>query len=157
MKISLVVVGKTDQKYVKEGFDVFYKRVSRYVPIEYIELTDVKNAASLSRELLKQKEGELILAKAAGADFLVLLDENGRELPSVEFAHFLEDRMNQSVRNLMFVIGGAYGFSEAVYQQARAKLSLSKMTFSHQLIRLIFVEQLYRGFTIIRGEPYHHV
>jgi len=157
MKISLVVVGKTDQKYVKEGFEVFYKRVSRYVPIEYIELADVKNAASLSRELLKQKEGELILAKAAGADFLVLLDENGRELSSVEFAHFLEDRMNQSVRNLMFVIGGAYGFSEAVYEQARAKLSLSKMTFSHQLIRLIFVEQLYRGFTIIRGEPYHHV
>lgn len=156
MKITLLVIGKTDKSYIKEAVEVYAKRLVHYIPFEMQIIPDVKNAKKLSTDQLKQKEGELILSCVPAGSELVLLDEVGKEFSSTGFAAFLEKRMIASTRQLCFVIGGAYGFSEQVYQKADLKFSLSKMTFSHQMVRMIFVEQLYRAFTITKGEPYHH-
>ena len=156
MKISLVTVGKTDVKWVREGLDLYVSRLSHYVPFALDEIPELKHAASLSRSQVKEREGELVLRRIKDADEVILLDERGREMRSVELAAFLEEKISRGGRDLVFVIGGAYGFSEKVYARADAKLSLSRMTFSHQMVRTIFAEQLYRAFTIIKGEPYHH-
>ena len=156
MKISLVTVGKTDVKWVREGLDLYVSRLSHYIPFTLDEIPELKNAASLSRSQVKEKEGELVLRRIKDADEVILLDERGREMRSVELAAFLEEKISRGGRDLVFVIGGAYGFSEKVYARADARLSLSRMTFSHQMVRTIFAEQLYRAFTIIKGEPYHH-
>ena len=156
MKIKLIVIGKTDQSYLQDGIQLYHKRIPHYLPFEYQAIPDIKNTRKLSEEQQKGKEGELILGQIRAGDELFLLDEKGKSYRSIEFARFLEQKMLGGVKNLVFVIGGPYGFSDTVYQKATGKLSLSKMTFSHQLIRLIFSEQLYRALTILKGEPYHH-
>ncbi len=156
MKITLVVIGKTDLSYLQEGIAIFSKRLKHYVPFEIKIIPDLKKAKNLSQTLHKNKEGALILQKTAGINDLVLLDEGGKSFSSREFAVFLQKKMVAGTKELVFVIGGAYGFSEEVYKKAEHKVSLSKMTFSHQMIRLFFVEQVYRAFTIINNEPYHN-
>ncbi|MBQ3722177.1 MAG: 23S rRNA (pseudouridine(1915)-N(3))-methyltransferase RlmH [Bacteroidales bacterium] len=156
MKISLITVGKTDVKWVREGLDLYVSRLSHYVPFTLDEIPELKNVSSLTQDQIKEKEGELVLKRIKDADEVILLDERGKELRSVELAAFLEDKLARGGRDLVFVIGGAYGFSGRMYDRADAKLSLSRMTFSHQMVRTIFAEQLYRAFTIIKGEPYHH-
>ena len=156
MKITLLTVGKTDIKWVKEGLEMYRSRLKHYINFELTEIPELKNVSALSREQIKLREGELILRQVKAGDFLVLMDERGKEYRSLQFASMLEDRMNRGGKDMIFVIGGAYGFSEEVYSRADDKISLSKMTFSHQLVRTIFAEQLYRAFTIMRGEPYHH-
>lgn len=156
MKITLLTVGKTDVKWVREGLELYSSRLVHYIPFSLVEIPELKNVSALSQDQIKSREGELILKHLKPADELVLLDEHGRELRSVEFAEFIEGRLSRSSRDLVFVIGGAYGFSGDVYSRADSKISLSKMTFSHQMVRTIFAEQLYRAFTIMRGEPYHH-
>lgn len=157
MKATLLVIGKTDKDFVKKGIDEYQKRLVHYLPFEFKIIPDLKNTKNLSENQQKQKEGELILEKLKPTDTLILLDENGKEFSSVGFSKFMEQKMVSGTRNLVFVIGGPYGFSEEVYKKAQGKVSLSKMTFSHQMIRMIFIEQLYRAMTIIKGEPYHHV
>lgn len=156
MKIKLVVVGKTEEDYLKEGVAVYEGRLKRYLPYENIVLPALKNAKNMSVPEQKKKEGEMILQAAASADTMILLDEGGKTYTSVEFAQSLRQHMNSGIKNLIFVIGGPYGFSEDVYKRANGKLSLSKMTFSHQMVRLFFAEQLYRAMTILNNEPYHH-
>lgn len=156
MKISLITVGKTDVKWVREGLELYVSRLSHYVPFALEEIPELKNVSALTREQIKDKEGEGILKRIKAGDEVVLLDERGRELRSVELAAWLREKLSRSGRDLVFVIGGAYGFSQAVYDRSDASLSLSRMTFSHQMVRTIFAEQLYRAFTIIKGEPYHH-
>ena len=156
MRITLLTVGKTDVKWVREGLELYVSRLSHYVPFTLLEIPELKNVSALSREQIKEKEGELILKNLKPSDELILLDEHGKEFRSVEFASFLSERLLRGSRDLVFAVGGAYGFSQAVYDQASGKLSLSRMTFSHQMVRTIFAEQLYRAFTIIKGEPYHH-
>ncbi|MBW8334422.1 MAG: 23S rRNA (pseudouridine(1915)-N(3))-methyltransferase RlmH [Prolixibacteraceae bacterium] len=156
MKISLIVIGKTDEAYLQKGLEIFLKRIPHYVPFEMKVIPDIKNAKNLSGEQQKDKEGELILQQILPSDELLLLDENGLEASSVDFARFLEKKMLSGIKRMVFVIGGPYGFSGNVYSRAIGKVSLSKMTFSHQMVRLIFAEQLYRAFTILKGEPYHH-
>ncbi|NJN33426.1 MAG: 23S rRNA (pseudouridine(1915)-N(3))-methyltransferase RlmH [Saprospiraceae bacterium] len=155
MKIELWQVGKTDFDYLKEGIILYEKRLKHYVSFDISTISDVKNAP-LSIEQLKTKEGEQILSKLSKDDFLVLLDERGLEFSSRAFADFIATKQMVSTKKMVFQIGGAFGFSEAVYARANAKISLSKMTFSHQMIRLFFVEQLYRAFTILKGEKYHN-
>ena len=156
MRFTLLTVGKTDIKWVSEGLEVYSSRLRHYIPFEIKEIPELKNASSLSRDQIRTAEGKLILKNLRDSDEVVLLDEHGREFRSVEFASMLEKRLSASARDLVVVIGGAYGFSTEVYERASSKISLSKMTFSHQMVRTIFVEQLYRAFTIIRGESYHH-
>jgi len=156
MKITLLTVGKTDVKWVREGLDLYMSRLMHYVPFCLEEIPQLRNASALSREQVKEREGGLILNKLKATDEVILLDERGKELRSLELAALLEEKLSRSPRDLVFVIGGAYGFSRAVYERADARLSLSKMTFSHQMVRTIFAEQLYRAMTIIKGEPYHH-
>lgn len=156
MKITLLTVGKTDKDWVKQGMDIYVSRLKHYIPFSITEIPELKNVSALSREQIKAKEGELILKNVKPADNLVLLDERGKEYSSVEFAKVLQDKINYEGKDIVFVIGGAYGFSEDVYRRANSKMSLSRMTFSHQMVRAIFAEQLYRSFTIIKGEPYHH-
>ena len=156
MKIALLTVGKTDKDWVKQGLDIYVSRLKHYIQFIITEIPELKNAASLSRDQIKGKEGELILKNVKQADTLILLDERGKEYSSTEFAKVLQDKINYEGKDIVFVIGGAYGFSDEVYRRANSKISLSRMTFSHQIIRLIFLEQLYRAFTIIKGEPYHH-
>ena len=156
MRLTLLTVGRTDVKWVREGLDLYCSRLTHYVPFSLVEIPQLKNAGSLSREQIEVKEGELILAAVKPSDEVILLDEHGKEFRSVEFASFISERLSRSGRDIVFVIGGAYGFSPEVYSRADSKLSLSKMTFSHQMVRTIFAEQLYRAFTIIKGEPYHH-
>ena len=156
MNIELLTVGKTDVKWVKEGLDVYVARLQHYVPFKVTEIPELKKAQSLSREQIKEKEGALILKHLSQADTLILLDEHGIEYRSTEFAGMLEKYMLQGTRNLVFAVGGAYGFSEEVHARARAKMALSKMTFTHQMVRTVFAEQLYRAFTILKGEPYHN-
>ena len=156
MRLTLLTVGKTDIPWVREGLEMYISRLGHYVPFSLREIPELKGVSALSRDQIKKKEGELILDQVRPSDEVILLDEHGREYRSVEFAAWLERRLAASGRDLVFVIGGAYGFSEAVYARADGKLSLSKMTWSHQLVRTIFAEQLYRAFTILRGEPYHH-
>ncbi|MBQ3997232.1 MAG: 23S rRNA (pseudouridine(1915)-N(3))-methyltransferase RlmH [Bacteroidales bacterium] len=156
MKITLLTVGKTDVKWVKEGLDLYVSRLSHYVQFSLVEIPELKNVSAFSQAQIKEKEGDLILAAIRPSDEVILLDEHGKEFRSVEFARFLEERMARSGRDMVFVIGGAYGFSQKVYERSDRKMSLSAMTFSHQMVRTIFAEQLYRAFTIMRGEPYHH-
>ena len=156
MRIMLVMVGKTDKRYLIEGFEEYVKRLSRYVRFEVRVLPDLRNTKSMSMEQQQQKEGASILAALADVQEVLLLDEHGKMPTSKEFAASLQHRMVHGQRDLAFVIGGPYGFSPEVRQRANGTMSLSKLTFSHQMVRLIFVEQLYRAFTIIAGEPYHH-
>ena len=156
MKITLLTVGKTDVKWVRDGLELYVSRLVHYVPFQLREIPELKNVSALDREQVKAREGELILKALKPSDEVVLLDEGGREFRSMEFASWLEERISRGSRDIVFVVGGAYGFSPEVYSRADSKLSLSKMTFSHQMVRTIFAEQLYRAFTIIRGEPYHH-
>jgi len=156
MKIQLIVVGKTNQDFTQKGVDEFCNRLKYYIPFELDIIPDIKNTKNLSREQQREKEGELILKYIHTGDFVVLLDERGKEFSSLQFADYIEKKKHLTNKKLIFVIGGAYGFSEKVYQVASEKVSLSKMTFSHQMVRLIFVEQLYRAMTILNNEPYHH-
>ena len=156
LRITLLTVGKTDIKWVAEGLEVYASRLRHYISFEIKEIPELKGASSLSREQSKTAERKLILKNLRDSDELVLLDEHGKELRSIEFASMLEKRLATVSKDLVFVIGGAYGFSPEVYSRANSKISLSKMTFSHQMVRTIFAEQLYRAFTIIRGESYHH-
>ncbi len=156
MKIKLLVVGKTDEIPLSELINMFEKRIKSFVSFDLKILPGIKNTKNLSGKEQKSKEGQLILSKLNPSDRVILLDEKGKEMTSVEFAGFLQKNMNSGIKNLVFIIGGPYGFSQAVYQRAQQKISLSQMTFSHQLIRLIFLEQLYRAFTIIHHHPYHN-
>ena len=156
MKIALRVIGKHHATYVEEGCQLFAQRITRYNPFEVLVLPDVKQAGQLSPDQLKKKEGTLILEKLAPGDSLWLLDEKGKRFDSAGFARFLQERLLHERGRLIFLIGGAYGFDETVYKQAQGRLSLSDMTMNHQLVRIVFLEQLYRGFTILRNEPYHH-
>lgn len=156
MQIKLLAIGKTDNKQLQQLMDDYQKRLGHYIKFNLEIIPDIKNAKNLSEGQQKQKEGELILSKVSKSDALILLDENGKQMDSVGFSQYLQKHMNSGIKQLVFVIGGPYGFSKEVYQQAQGKLSLSKMTFSHQMVRLFFIEQLYRGFTILRNEPYHH-
>ncbi len=156
MKITLLVVGKTDVAWLREGIDVYVKRLKHYVSFELEVIPDLKRSKNLSIDQQKQKEGELILDKMAPGKEIHLFDEGGKTFSSRELASFFEQKMLGSLKELVFVIGGPYGFSEDVYRQAHSKISLSKLTFSHQMVRLLCVEQVYRAFTILKGEPYHH-
>lgn len=156
MKIKLLAVGKTDQPALNELIDNYQKRLKHYITFEIEIIPDVKNAKSLNQSQLKEKEGQLILSKIQSGDVLVLLDEKGKHYRSIEFSDYLQKKMNAATKQLIFVIGGPFGFSDAVYDTAQEKISLSKMTFSHQMIRLFLTEQIYRSFTILKNEPYHH-
>jgi 23S rRNA (pseudouridine1915-N3)-methyltransferase len=156
MQIKLLAIGKTDHKQLQQLMDDYQKRLGHYIKFHLEIIPDIKNVKNLSEAQQKQKEGALILNKVTTTDALILLDENGKQMDSVGFSQYLQKYMNSGIKQLVFVIGGPYGFSEEVYQKAQGKLSLSKMTFSHQMVRLFFIEQLYRGFTILRNEPYHH-
>ena len=156
MEISLIVIGKTNARYLQEGIDEYIKRLKHYIPYSITVLPDIKNTKKLTEEQQKEAEGKLMLDALKPGDCLVLLDESGKEFTSVAFADYLQRKMNAGLRRLVFVIGGPYGFSQSVYDRADEKISLSKMTFSHEMIRLFFTEQIYRAMTIQRGEPYHH-
>lgn len=156
MKISIFTLGATQESYLKEGIALYEKRIRHYVPFELICLNEPRNMKSQPESVLKEQEGKILLTALEKSDQTVLLDVEGKQLNSVAFSVFIQRAMNMGTRNLGFIIGGAYGFSKEVYQEVPERLSLSSMTFSHQLIRLVFLEQLYRAFTIIRGEPYHH-
>ena len=155
MKTILILVGKTTDKHFQAGISDYVERIGHYMPFDIVTIPELKNTKSLSEEQQKTMEGELILKQLQPSDTLVLLDEHGKELRSIELAKWLEQKQ-QTARRLVFVIGGPYGFSEVVYSRANEKLSLSKLTFSHQMVRLVFTEQIYRACTIIKGEPYHH-
>ena len=156
MNIKLIAIGKTDNKNLQTLIDDYAKRLSFYIKFEIEIIADIKNAKNLPESQQKEKEGELILSKLQPTDQLILMDENGKTFSSIEFANELQKKMNSGIKTLVFVIGGPYGFSDAVYSKATSKISLSAMTFSHQMVRLFVVEQLYRGFTILKNEPYHH-
>lgn len=155
MKITLLVVGKTTSAQVESLIQEYQKRLTHYLPFALQVIPELKNTKALTPDQQKQAEGEMILRAVAQSADLVLLDEHGKEFRSIEFADYIQKKMS-SGRDVVFVVGGPYGFSEAVYQRANGKISLSKMTFSHQMVRLFFVEQIYRAMTILRGEPYHH-
>lgn len=155
MKITLLVVGRTTNAHIESLIQEYQKRLTHYIPFTIQVIPELKNTKSLTADQQKQAEGELILRATPPTNDLVLLDEHGKEFRSIEFADYLQKKMS-SGRDLVYAIGGPYGFSDAVYQRADSKISLSKMTFSHQMIRLFFVEQTYRAMTILRGEPYHH-
>jgi len=156
MKLTLLVVGKTDKTFIKEATEEYIKRLRHYIPFEMEVIPDVKKTRNLTFEQQKTKEGESILSKDFSGKEMHLFDENGQMFSSREFARFLEKKMLSGLKELVFVIGGPYGFSDEVYKKADTKISLSRMTFSHQMARLLCVEQFYRAFTIIKGEPYHH-
>ncbi len=156
MKTALITVGKTTDKHIVSLIEEYVQRLKHYINFEIVVIHELKNTKSLTAEQQKRNEGELIMKQIQQGDVVVLLDEHGKELRSVEFADWMVNKMNTTNKRLVFIIGGPYGFSPDVYCIAHEKLSLSKMTFSHQMIRLIFVEQIYRAMTIIKGEPYHH-
>ncbi|MGV3508076.1 MAG: 23S rRNA (pseudouridine(1915)-N(3))-methyltransferase RlmH [Sphingobacteriaceae bacterium] len=156
MKITFLVLGKTEDSFLKEGIEKYVKRLKHYVKFEMVEIPELKNTKSLTEEQQKSKEAELILKNLASTDYVVLLDEKGLEYTSVQFSGYISKKMLSSVQNLVFIVGGPYGFDNNLQTKANDKLSLSKMTFSHQMVRLFFVEQLYRAFSILKGEPYHH-
>lgn len=156
MKVECWLTGKTQDGYLVEGISVYEKRLRHYLPFEMSVLPDVKQAGKMSPDQQKTREGEIILSRLKPEDFLILLDEKGRQFDSVGFSTWLENLLQQPWKRIIFQVGGAYGFSEEVYSRANAKLSLSSMTFSHQMVRLFFLEQLYRAMTIIRNEPYHN-
>jgi len=156
MKIKLLAIGKTDDKHLISLIETYKQRLKHYINFELEIIPDIKNVKNLSQVQQKEKEGELILKKLTNTDVLLLLDEKGKEMRSIDFAKFLQKKMNSGIKQLVFVIGGPYGFSENIYKKSQGKISLSKMTFSHQMIRLFVVEQIYRAFTILKNEPYHH-
>ena len=156
MKIKLLAIGKTDHKHLIELINQYQNRLKHYIKFELEIIADIKNVKNLSEIQQKEKEGQLILSKILPTDQLILLDDKGKHFTSIEFSEYLQKKMNTGLKQLVFVIGGPYGFSEQVYKKANGKISLSKLTFSHQMIRLFFIEQLYRGFTILKNEPYHH-
>ena len=156
MKILFLVVGKTVDKRLTSLINEYTERIKHYIPFDIEVVPELKNTKTLSAEQQKEKEGDLLQKQLRDGDYIVLLDEGGKEFRSVEFAAYLEKKQSQVARRLVFVVGGPYGFSPTLYKLAREKVSLSKMTFSHQMVRLFFIEQLYRAMTILRGEPYHH-
>jgi len=156
MKISLVTIGKTEEKYLLEGIKIYLERINHYNQFQIIEIPELKKTKGWQGAKFKEEESKLLEKAFQQADHIILLDENGKQFSSTEFATHLQKKMNAGIRHLMFVVGGAYGFSEKIYSLAHDKISLSRMTFSHQMIRLFFTEQLYRAFTIIRNEPYHN-
>ncbi len=156
MKILFLVVGKTVDKRLTSLINEYTERIKHYIPFDIEVVPELKNTKALSAEQQKEKEGDLLQKQLRDGDYIVLLDEGGKEFRSVEFAAYLEKKQSQVARRLVFVVGGPYGFSPTLYKLAREKVSLSKMTFSHQMVRLFFIEQLYRAMTILRGEPYHH-
>jgi 23S rRNA (pseudouridine1915-N3)-methyltransferase len=156
MKITFITVGKTEDAYLKDGIEKYVKRLKHYTKLEMTDIPELKNTKALTEEQQKAKEAELILKKITPNDHVILLDENGMEFTSVQFANYINKRSVSSSANLIFIVGGPYGFDQSVYQRANDKISLSRMTFSHQMVRLFFVEQLYRAYSIIKGEPYHH-
>lgn len=156
MKVTLILNGKTEDDYLIKGCAIYENRLKHYLPFDTIVIPALKNTKALSVEQQKQKESELLFKLLQPSDKLILLDENGKEHNSVSFSEFMQQQMNSGIKNLIFVVGGPYGFSEETYKRANGKIALSKMTFSHQMVRLFFVEQLYRAMTIIRNEPYHH-
>ena len=156
MKIKLLAIGKTDNKHLIQLIEEYQNRLKHYIKFELEVIPDIKNVKNLSEIQQKDKEGELILLKLQNTDQLVLLDDKGKDFSSIQFSQYLQKKMNSGIKQLVLVIGGPYGFSDTVYKKSNGKISLSKMTFSHQMIRLFIVEQLYRGFTILKNEPYHH-
>ncbi|WP_294671997.1 23S rRNA (pseudouridine(1915)-N(3))-methyltransferase RlmH [uncultured Fluviicola sp.] len=156
MQVTLLCIGKTGKKFLEEGEQEYLKRLRHYISFQMQIIPDIKQAKSLSQNQVKQREGELILEKVGAADTLILLDEKGKEYSSLDFSNYLQDQFNRGGKHIFFVVGGPYGFSDDVYQRANGKISLSRMTFSHQMIRLFFIEQVYRAMTILRNEPYHH-
>ena len=156
MKIKLLVVGQTPKNYLSDGEAIFTSRLNKYINFEKQEIPDLKNAKNMTTEQIKQEEGKLLLQKIGTTDLVVLLDEKGKEYRSVDFAQWLQNTFNQGPKQIVFVVGGPYGFSNDVCARANQKIALSKVTFSHQMIRLFFVEQLYRAFSILKNEPYHH-
>lgn len=156
MTIKLLAIGKTDSKSLLQLISEYENRLKHYIKFELEIIPDIKNAKNLSETQQKEKEGEAILKKLSPTDTLILLDENGKQYSSIDFSHFLQKKMNTGTKQLALIIGGPYGFSDAVYEKAEGKISLSKMTFPHQMVRLFVVEQIYRAFTILRNEPYHH-
>ncbi len=156
MRINLVCIGKTDNREITTLVKYYQNRLPKYWNFEITELPDVKNAKNLTPELLKKEEGKLFLNHTENSDYIIILDEKGKQFTSREFAGKIDDLMNSSVKKICFFIGGAYGFSEEIYQRANEKMSLSKMTFTHQMIRLFFVEQIYRADQILQGKPYHN-
>lgn len=156
MKIELAVIGKTSIGYLKQGIDEYIKRLKHYVPFEIKYIDDIKNTKNISEDQQKRTEGAKILSLLDKSDFVVLLDEHGKEYTSIQYSSYIQKRMLSGAKKVVFVIGGPYGFSQEVYDRANDKISFSKMTFNHEMIRLIFMEQLYRAYTIINHEPYHH-
>jgi 23S rRNA (pseudouridine1915-N3)-methyltransferase len=156
MQVTLLCIGKTGKKFLEEGEQEYLKRLRHYISFQMQIIPDIKQAKSLSQNQVKQREGELILEKVGAADTLILLDEKGKEYSSLDFSSYLQEQFNRGGKHIYFVVGGPYGFSDDVYQRANGKISLSRMTFSHQMIRLFFIEQVYRAMTILRNEPYHH-
>ena len=156
MKITLLTIGKTEDKYLLEGLDIFLKRLKHYISFKILEIPELKGTKSLSRDQQKSKEAELIFKNIHSSDHVILLDEKGQEISSKQFSTFLNKKMVGGQQHLVFIVGGPYGFSEEIYLRSNEKISLSRMTYSHQMIRLLFTEQLYRAYTILKGEPYHH-
>lgn len=156
MNIKLLCVGKTDNKQLQALIDEYSKRLNFYIKFSVEIVPDIKNVKHLSEQEQKNKEGDLILSKLGNYDHLIILDEKGKSFSSVGFSKYLQKKMNSGIKTLVFVVGGPYGFSEAIYKKAQGKITLSEMTFSHQMVRLFITEQLYRGYTILKGEPYHH-
>jgi 23S rRNA (pseudouridine1915-N3)-methyltransferase len=156
MKITFLTVGKTEDAYLKDGIEKYIKRLKHYTKLVIVEIDELKNTKALSQEQQKAKEAELILKKITSTDHVILLDEKGMELSSQQFAGYIDKKAVGAITSLVFIVGGPYGFDASVYARANDKLSLSAMTFSHQMVRLFFIEQLYRAYTIIKGEPYHH-
>lgn len=156
MKIELAVIGKTSIGYLKQGIDEYIKRLKHYVPFEIKYIDDIKNTKNISEDQQKRTESAKILSLLDKSDFVVLLDEHGKEYTSMQYSSYIQKRMLSGAKKVVFVIGGPYGFSQEVYARANDKISFSKMTFNHEMIRLIFTEQLYRAYTIINHEPYHH-
>ena len=157
MKLKIILVGKTEEDYLKKGVDIYQKRLKNYLPLEIVEIPALKNTKKLSIEQQKVKEGELILQKLEKSDLVVLLDEGGKEFSSMGFSKYFQNKMNSGIKSLCLIIGGPYGFSAEVYSKAQQKIALSQMTFSHQMIRLLLFEQCYRAMSILRNEPYHHI
>jgi 23S rRNA (pseudouridine1915-N3)-methyltransferase len=156
MKITLLVIGKTNEDFIATGIQKYIKRLVHYVPFELKTLPDIKNTKGITESQQKEEEGKLFLGSILSGDYVVLIDEKGKDYTSRQFSEYIAKKMNIVPKNLIFVIGGPYGFSQAMYERANEKLSLSKMTFNHEMIRLFFVEQIYRAMTILKGEPYHH-
>jgi len=156
LKISYYNIGKTTLSYLEEGITIYEKRIKNYIRFETIVIPELKNTKNISIQEQKEREADLLLSKFNDSDYIVLLDEAGKLYTSIEFSKYIEHKTVSSINNMVFIIGGPYGFSDKIYKRANEKISLSKMTFSHQMIRLLFIEQLYRAFTIIKGEPYHH-